>query len=191
MPVPTYRSDATGVVLAGGRGSRFGGVDKGLVEFRGRTLVEHQLRLLAPQVARVLVSANRNLARYRGFGVDVIGDSVPGWPGPLAGMLAGVHAAGTQWIVSVPCDTLGTPEDTAARLIDAAETAGVPAAYAVGFAGPQYVLCALQTRLADALQTALEAGRRAVRDFLQEQQAVAADFRDCALRNANHPGLLA
>lgn len=182
--------DVTGLVLAGGRGLRFGGMDKGLVEFRGRTLVEHQLQLLAPQVSRVLISANRNVACYRSFGVDVVGDTVADWPGPLAGMLAGARVAGTPWIACAPCDTLGAPFDSVARLLDAADEANAPAAYAVGDEGPQYPLCVLHTRLADVLQAAVESGRRAVRDFLQMQRAVAVDFRDCRLRNINHPDLL-
>lgn len=183
--------DVTGLVLAGGRGLRFGGVDKGLIEFRGRSLTERQLELLAPQVARVVVSANRNLARYRGFGVEVVGDCVPDWSGPLAGMLAGARSAGTAWIACMPCDMLDAPHDTVARLLVAARAASVPAAYAQGPDGPQYALCLLHTRLVDVLQTALDMGHRAVRDFLHAQGAVAADFRDCALRNVNYPEMLA
>lgn len=185
------RHDVTGLILAGGRGLRFGGMDKGLVEFRGMTLAEHQLRLLAPQVSRVLVSANRNAEHYLAFGVEVVGDTVTGWPGPLAGMLAGARAAGTGWIACMPCDTLGAPPDSVARLLAAATEIDSPAAYAVGDEGAQYPLCVLHTRLAGALQAALEGGRRAVRDFLQAQRAAAADFHDCRLRNINHPGMLA
>lgn len=190
-PSSTDRDTVTGVILAGGRGLRFGGADKGLVEHRGRTLAEHQLALLAPQVSAVLISANRNLERYRGFGVPVVTDLESAWSGPLAGMLAGARTATTPWIVCIPCDTLGLPADTVSRLLGAAQSAGASAAYASDAEGPQYVVCALRADLADALHAALRAGRYAVRAFLFTQNAVAADFRDCALTNANHPEALA
>lgn len=187
---PTSRGAVTGVILAGGRGLRFGGVDKGLVEYRGRTLVEHQLALLTPQASAVLISANRNLDRYRGFGVAVVSDLEPGWAGPLAGMLAAARTAATPWLVCIPCDTLGLPMDTVERLLCAAQSAGATAAYAADAEGPQYAVCALRADLADALQAALDAGRHAVRAFLYAQNAVAANFRDCALTNANRPEAL-
>lgn len=183
--------DVTGVVLAGGRGLRFGGADKGLVAYRGRTLAEHQLALLAPQVRCVLISANRNLARYRSFGVEVVTDGQPGWFGPLAGMLAAARRADTPWLVCVACDTLGLPADSVARLIRSACRAGASAAYALADDGPHYTVCALRTDLAGSLQDALAAGRYAVRAFLFSQHAVAADFRDHALVNANVPEALA
>lgn len=188
---PISRGAVTGVILAGGRGLRFGGADKGLAEYRGRTLVEHQLALLAPQVSAVLISANRNLERYRAFGVPVVSDLESNWAGPLAGMLAGARTATTPWLVCIPCDTLGLPTDTVERLLRTAQAAGAGAAYAAGAEGPQYVVCALRADLADALQSALDAGRHAVRAFLFAQNAVAADFRDCALTNANRPEALA
>lgn len=185
------RHATTGVVLAGGRGLRFGGADKGLVEYRGRTLAEHQLALLAPQVAATLISANRNLDRYLSFGAAVVTDAPPGGLGPLAGMLAAARRAATPWLVCVPCDTLGLPDDTVARLIGAAQRADVAAAYAAAADGPQYTVCALRTDLCAALQAALDDGRYAVRAFLFAQGAVAADFGDCALVNANQPEALA
>ncbi|HXD26818.1 MAG TPA: NTP transferase domain-containing protein, partial [Propionibacteriaceae bacterium] len=82
--------DITGLVLAGGRGSRMGGVDKGLQEHRGVPLALHALRRLAPQVGRVMLSANRNLEAYRSMGAPVWADEISDYPGPLAGMLAGL-----------------------------------------------------------------------------------------------------
>ena len=194
MPVmtnaPVCHADVTGLILAGGQGRRFGGADKGLALHRGRPLAAHQLALLTGRVTQVLISANRHLADYRSMGVEVVSDTVPDWPGPLAGMSAAAHAARTPWLVCVPCDVLNLPDDTVTRLLAAAGYAGAPAAYAQAVDGPHYALCALRTTLAGALDAALAGGRHAVRDFLRAQHAAMADFSDCALVNANRPELL-
>ncbi|MFP4595882.1 molybdenum cofactor guanylyltransferase, partial [Ralstonia sp.] len=87
--IPT--SDITGLILAGGRGSRMGGVDKGLQVFQGAPMAMHTLMRLSPQVGHVLINANRNLAAYESFGVPVVVDSMPDFAGPLAGILAGLE----------------------------------------------------------------------------------------------------
>ena len=84
------RNDITGLILAGGRGSRMGGVDKGLQTFHGTPMVQHVLQRLAPQTSAVLINANRNVDRYAMFGVPVVADALPDFAGPLAGMLAGL-----------------------------------------------------------------------------------------------------
>jgi molybdenum cofactor guanylyltransferase len=185
------RSSVTGVVLAGGRGLRMGGVDKGLIEIDGRTLVEHQIDALRPQVSTLIVSANRNLDRYRALGAAVVTDLQAGFPGPLAGMAAAARAACTEWIVCVPCDTRALPAGLVARLVDAALQTGVDAACAADRDGPQYVVCALRTSLADALAQAAASERRAVRDLLQAQRAVTVRFDDWRCTNLNTPEALA
>src|SRR5581483_1360528 len=82
------RPGVTGVVLAGGRGTRMGGADKGLVELHGRPLAAHALDRLRPQVDALLISANRNHDRYAALGAPVIADASSTFDGPLAGMLA-------------------------------------------------------------------------------------------------------
>jgi len=109
-------SDVTGVVLAGGQGSRMGGVDKGLQEFRGRPMAAHVLERLAPQVATILVNANRNVERYAGFGHRVIADEIAGFAGPLAGFERGLAHAATPLVATVPCDSPFLPLDLVARL---------------------------------------------------------------------------
>ncbi|MCH2242904.1 MAG: NTP transferase domain-containing protein, partial [Aquabacterium sp.] len=121
------RAQVTGLLLAGGRGLRMGGADKGLLEHHGRTLAEAVLQRLAPQVGTVLISANRNLERYRQLGArhgaQVISDTVPGHPGPLAGMLAGLQHGQADWLATAACDTPQLPPDLIARLLDAARAA--------------------------------------------------------------------
>ncbi len=109
-------SDITGLVLAGGRGTRMGGVDKGLQMHAGRPLAQHALLRLAPQVGAVAINANRHLAEYEAMGVPVWPDALPEYPGPLAGMLAGMQHCGTPYLVTVPCDTPNFPLDLVERL---------------------------------------------------------------------------
>ena len=110
------RDDITGLVLAGGRGSRMGGVDKGLQNFNGMPLVLSTLMRLQPQVAHVMINANRNLSDYESFGVPVWPDVIPDFAGPLAGFLTALEHCETSWLVTVPCDTPLFPDDLVARL---------------------------------------------------------------------------
>ena len=113
---PPDRAQVTGLVLAGGRGRRMGGVDKGLQPLGGRPLAGLALQRLAQQVAACLVSANRHVDDYARFGVPVLSDADPGHPGPLAGMLAGLSHTTTDWLAVVPCDSPSFPLDLVARL---------------------------------------------------------------------------
>ena len=113
-------SDITGVVLAGGRGSRMGGVDKGLQNFNGMPLALHTLMRLSPQVGEAMINANRNLGAYESFGVPVWPDVLADYAGPLAGFLTALERCETQWLVTVPCDTPLFPQDLVMRLAQAA-----------------------------------------------------------------------
>ena len=115
------REQITGLVLAGGRGSRMGGVDKGLQSYHGVPLALHALLRLAPQVGSAMINANRNLAAYESFGVPVWPDALPDFAGPLAGFLAGLEHCETPYLVTLPCDSPLFPEDLVARLAQALE----------------------------------------------------------------------
>jgi molybdopterin-guanine dinucleotide biosynthesis protein A len=115
------KQDVTGVILAGGRGSRMGGADKGLQNFRGMPLAMYTLLRLGPQVGEVMVNANRNLAAYESFGVPVWPDVISDYSGPLAGFLTGMERCETPYMVTVPCDTPLFPQDLVARLAEAME----------------------------------------------------------------------
>lgn len=187
MPLATLAS-VTGVVLAGGQGSRMGGADKGLVELHGLPLIEHVLGRLAPQVAGVIVSANRNMDRYRALVARVVPDAGPpgSYRGPLAGMRAGLAAAPTAWAAFVPCDTPQLPRDLVARLSDAVNTRGTRAAVARSQGRVQPVACLLSTSLLASLDEHLAAGGAAVHRWLDAVGAVAVDFDDpLAFRNIN------
>lgn len=116
--VTIERSSIVGLVLAGGRGRRAGGHDKGLIEQGGRPLVEHAAALLRPHVTTLLISANRNQTRYARFADRVVTDLRPGFPGPLAGIEAGLQQAGEGLLLVIPCDAAGLPAATYPRLIE-------------------------------------------------------------------------
>lgn len=184
------RTQITGLVLAGGRGSRMGGVDKGLQTLDGQPLVWHALQRLAPQVGALAVNANRNLAAYGAFGAPVWPDALTDYPGPLAGMLAGLEHCTTPWLVTVPCDTPRFPADLVQRLADAAAAAQAEVAVAAtvedGKVQPQPVFCLLHRDLRETLARFLASGQRKIDRFTGAQRHVLVDFDDAAaFANAN------
>ena len=178
-------ADITGLLLAGGRGSRMGGVDKGLQNFNGEPLAMHAVRRLGPQVGQVMINANRSFADYASFGVPVWADSLADYPGPLAGFLTGLEHCATPFLLTVPCDTPRFPLDLAARLSEAlaaddAEIAMVSAPEAEGDGAPalrpQPVFCLLRTRLRDSLLRFTEAGGRKVQAWTGQHRTVLVPF---------------
>jgi molybdopterin-guanine dinucleotide biosynthesis protein A len=184
------REDITGLVLAGGRGSRMGGVDKGLQDHRGTPLALHALRRLQPQVGTAMLSANRNLPDYEAMGVPVWSDSIEGYAGPLAGLLTGLEHARTDWLVTVPCDTPDFPPDLVDRLAEAAAAQGAEIAMAAtredGELRAQPVFCLLRTGLAPSLLAFLQAGERKFGKWTAQHRMVQVAFDDAAaFFNAN------
>lgn len=106
----------TGVVLAGGKARRMGGVDKGLLELNGKPLWQHVADALMTQLSHVVVNANRHQEIYQASGLKVIEDSLADYPGPLAGMLSVMQQEAGEWFLFCPCDTPYIPPDLAARL---------------------------------------------------------------------------
>jgi molybdopterin-guanine dinucleotide biosynthesis protein A len=111
----------TGVILAGGQGSRMGGVDKGLQPFRGKAMVEHVVERFGPQVDELLINANRNADAYARFGFRVIADEIEGFAGPLAGFERGLAHAKGELVVTAPCDSPFLAQDLVSRLRAALE----------------------------------------------------------------------
>jgi len=125
-----HQDEITGLILAGGRATRMGGVDKGLQLLNGEPMVQHVLRRLQPQVGRMLINANRHEDEYRQFGVPVIADVVSGFAGPLAGLQAGLAQCVTPYLATVPCDSPLLPADLVARLSAALQQTGSDVAVA-------------------------------------------------------------
>jgi cyclic pyranopterin phosphate synthase len=178
----------TGVILAGGRGTRMGGRDKGLVSCGGRPMIESVLRRLSPQVDATLIVANRNLAAYRRYGVPVVADDPPANAGPLGGIATGLRAADTDAILIVPCDCPNMARDLAAQLDRARNDKALAAACIDGRLQPLFAL--IDTALLPELRRFLDAGDRAVHRWYEQQAVAQVDFSDCAAAfgNVNTPG---
>ena len=152
----------TGVILSGGRGSRMGGIDKGLLPFRGRSLVEWVLDRIEPQVAEVLISANQNLDRYLAFGHPVLTDRVAGFAGPLAGLHAGLCLARSDLVIMVPCDSPFLPADLVERMAQALNDSRADVAVARTGDQRHPVVCLCRSGVLANLTAFLEAGGRKV-----------------------------
>lgn len=178
----------TGLVLAGGRGSRMQGADKGLQLLHGRPLVGWVIERLAPQVGELLVNANRNLARYAAFGARVVPDAIEGHAGPLAGLQRGLMEASHDLVAAVPCDAPRLPLDLVARLARPLDDSGVDAAYARAGGRDQPVFCVLRRRLLPQLTAFIEDGGRKVEAWFATLRAVAVDFeQEADFANLNTP----
>jgi len=184
------RDDITGLVLAGGRGQRMGGVDKGLQLLRGTPLAQVALERLRPQVAGLLVSANRHQATYATFGAPVLPDALPDHPGPLAGLLAALRVCTTPWLLSVPCDTPAFPVDLAERLGSAASAERADIAMAAtledGRTQPQPVFCLVRSSLTADLADYMAQGGASPRAWAGRHALALVPFDDAAaFFNAN------
>ena len=182
-----------GVILSGGRGTRMGGQDKGLLKHEGSMLIEHVIDRFAPQVAAMCLNANRNLERYQGLGYPVIADPLPDYAGPLAGILAGLEHAVTEYVAFVPCDAPDLPADLVARLFDALKETGGMAAIAHDGERAHPLHCVLRRDCRESLRAFLEAGDRKAELWLQQIGAIEVDFGDQAeaFHNVNDPDALA
>lgn len=207
------RSYLTGLVLAGGRGSRMGGVDKGLELFLQEPLALHALRRLAPQVGSLLLSANRNHTQYRALGTAfsaavLSDDRMDDWGdyiGPLAGFLVGLQHCSTPWLLTVPCDCPLFPTDIAARFASVAqkEQADVVMAYSLESGDTpqaqhckhwvrQPTFCLLRTTLRPSLEAYVDSGGRKIGAWVAQQRFALAHFGNAgdnplAFYNTNTP----
>jgi molybdenum cofactor guanylyltransferase len=189
-------SDITGLLLAGGRGSRMGGIDKGMQPFRGEPLALHVLRRLAPQADALLISANRSADAYATLGAPfharVIADSRGDYPGPLAGLATALHAARTSFVLCAPCDAPFMDPHLGATLMHALQSADADIACAatVGPDGARTVhpvFALVRTSLAHDLDAWLDTGERKVRAWYARHRTVEVPFhQERAFYNINH-----
>ena len=184
------------VLLAGGLARRMGGGDKALRLLAGRTLLDHAMARIGPQVSGMVINANGDPARFAGWDLDVIGDPVEGFVGPLAGILAGMRWAAARRatdVVSVPTYTPFLPLDLVARLVAARVAAGVPLACAGSRGWAHPVIGLWPVGLADALEEALRGGMRKIDAWTALHGVARADFEGepDPFFNANTPEELA
>ncbi|MGL5041230.1 MAG: molybdenum cofactor guanylyltransferase MobA [Aeromonas sp.] len=179
------------VILAGGRASRMGGEDKGWVTLAGRPLIEHVLARLRPQVDDIIINANRNQVRYQAL-APVICDSHPDYPGPLAGMQAGLALAHHDWVLFVPCDGPALPLDLICRF-RAAITPHTELVVAHDGQRLQPVVALLHRSLLPSLSAALADGERKIDRWFARHQMAVVSFADQpdAFLNLNSPDELA
>jgi molybdopterin-guanine dinucleotide biosynthesis protein A len=175
----------TGLILAGGKARRVGGIDKGLVTLKGEPMIKHVIQRLSPQVGEILINANREIERYQSLGFAVVPDEINNFAGPLAGLHAGMKAAKTEFILSVPCDSPLLPNDLSPRLITALKSQN--ADIAVAKTGEQHhpVFCLCRTSLAQDLEAYLNAGGRKVDEWQKKHAYVEVSFDDNALAFTN------
>ena len=183
----------TGVILAGGRGTRMGGVEKGLLDWQGRPLIAHLLDALAPQVDGLMLNVNRAHERYATFNLPLIGDA-PEFAGlgPLAGLHSALTHSPSELVVCVPCDLPELPPNLVERLLAASLGRGTrpPLAYAASDARAYPTLCLSHVAWHEPLAASLRQGHCAAWRWMDEQQAGVADLGAFRLRNFNTPEAL-
>ena len=168
----------TGLILAGGKGSRMGGVDKGLQSFRGKRLVDHVYERLAPQVGGVVINANQNHDEYRTFGVRVVSDAIGGFAGPLAGLHAGLSVSKRPFLASVPCDSPFLPADLVERLFARIDATGAELAVAKTGDQPHPVFSLVRRGVLDHLTEFLKGGVRKIDAWYATLNVVEVGFDD-------------
>lgn len=168
----------TGLVLAGGRARRMGGVDKGLVPLAGRPMIAHVLEALHPQVGAILINANRHLDQYAAFGYPLVADRHEGFLGPLAGLAAGLDAADTEYVATVPCDSPLLGSDLVARLARALVENGADISFAHDGDRTHPVFALVHRRLRADLEAYLATGGRKIDQWFARHRHALADFSD-------------
>lgn len=173
--------EVAGCVLAGGLARRMGGGDKGLIRLGGRLVLDHVLDRFQPQVSACVLNANGDPARFASYGLPVVADSVEGFAGPLAGVLAGLEWArdntGARWVATAATDTPFFPEDFVARMLAAMEANGANMACAASNGRHHPVFGLWPVGLADDLRhTLVEEGIRKVDLWTARHKLVAVEF---------------
>jgi molybdopterin-guanine dinucleotide biosynthesis protein A len=183
-------SQITGLILAGGRGTRMGTIDKGLQLFRDAPMALHVLMRLSPQVGYIMINANQNIAPYEGFGVPVWQDEMQGFAGPLAGLQTGLIHCETDYLVTAPCDSPFLPTDLVQRLADGLEQNNADLAVAVTGSGDTRqahpVFCLVKASLLPHLTLYLQEGGRKFDKWYSSLAVAEVHFEDeDAFRNIN------
>lgn len=179
----------SGVLLAGGRATRMGGTDKGLLMLAGRPMAAHVAERLRPQVDELIINANRNADAYAAYADRVVADTMTGYLGPLAGLLAGMSVARGDWLVTSPCDSPFVPDDLVARMVRARQADSADLAVAHDGERRQPVFLLVAAALRDDLQSWLADGGRKIDAWFARHRVADVDCSDCpdTFLNINTP----
>ena len=181
--------NVTGIILAGGKARRMSGRDKGLIEINGQAMISYVIKALEPQVAKILINANRNRKAYENFGYPVYTDDSLDFQGPLAGIAAGIPLSKTKFICTCPCDGPLIANDLVARLYKSIieQNAEISVAHDGNRMQPVYAL--IDCNLLESLKKYLHSGERKIDHWFEQQKLIKVDFsdnKDCFM-NVNTP----
>lgn len=185
--------DITGLILAGGQAQRMGGIDKGLIPFHEKPLIESAIAKLKPQVQTIVINANRNITKYAGYGYPVIMDETPDFSGPLAGFSAGLKVCKTPYLLTAPCDSPLLPNNLAQNLSAEMERGDFQLVYASskeadGKVWAQPVFCLMRANLQDSLASFLLKGDLKIDRWFKELRSSTVIFNDPQVfANVNTP----
>jgi molybdopterin-guanine dinucleotide biosynthesis protein A len=168
------------IILSGGRATRMGGVDKGLLLLQQKPLIAHVIERLKTQVDEILINANREIAAYEAFGYPVLQDENEEFIGPLAGFSLGLQHAKHEYILTVPCDSPLLPLDLAQRLLNGMTEARADIAVASSDENAHPVFCLMKKSVLPSLTDYLASGERKVSTWQKSQKHVKVDFNDCS-----------
>ncbi|MCW8988152.1 MAG: molybdenum cofactor guanylyltransferase MobA [Gammaproteobacteria bacterium] len=174
--MPTITQSITAVILAGGKGSRLGGLDKGLVELNNKPLIQHLINRIQPQVSKIMISANRNLDIYKNLGFPVYEDESNNFAGPLAGILKALQECESEWLLSVPADSPFIPTNLVLRLSQHSQNVKIVIPHDGENLHPTFAL--IHKSLEVSLKNFLNSGERKARAWMQQQPHSIVDFSD-------------
>ena len=181
----TKTVNVTATILSGGRATRMNGVDKGLVQLQQKTLIEHVIARLKPQVDEIFINANREIASYQGLGYAVLQDETDDFLGPLAGFSLGLKNAKHDYVLTVPCDSPLLPLDLVERLLNGMTEARADIAVASSDGSTHPVFCLMKKNVLPSLTEYLANGERKVSTWQKSQQYVEVDFSDSSAAFTN------
>lgn len=178
MTTATPVQDITAVILAGGQARRMGGEDKGLINLHGRAMVDYIIAALRPQVANLMINANRNPQQYGAYGLPVVADMLGDYFGPLAGMATGMYTTDKPYIVTVPCDSPFIPGTLVETLYRSLNNSQADISVAHDGTRMQPVFAMLRRELLPVLLAYLHEGGRGIESWYRTQRLAIADFSD-------------
>jgi molybdopterin-guanine dinucleotide biosynthesis protein A len=187
----------TGLILAGGRAQRMGGIDKGLIPFHGKALIESAISRLKPQVSTILINANRSITKYSHYSYPVLMDETPDFSGPLAGFSVGLKHCKTPYLLTSPCDSPLLPTDLAKKMAAQLEARDLELVFASskeadGKIWSQPVFCLMKSSLKDSLDAFLSKGDLKIDRWFKELRSGTVIFENPqAFANVNTPEELA